>query len=298
MSTIEQLAAILRDEGWSPAWHSLVPIQTAGSRPPFFCIHGLGGNVLLFYDLARNLGSDQPFFGLQAQGLDGKHPCHNRVEDMAAFYISEMRRVQPEGPYFLGGYSFGGLVALETAQQLTAQGQEVGLLVLLDTLLIHQVQSPETQASGGESAGLFRSIWSAAQGIFQVPAEQRRLYLSEIAKRRREKIRRRLRLLTLPPDSKRALTEVAWACSKAQAAYVPRVYPGRTILFRSRDRRLTEFRNPHTGWSAYFAGGLEICEILGDHYNILVEPQVRLVAEQLRGILNGKHPATQGRELT
>jgi thioesterase domain-containing protein len=249
--------------------------------------------VLRFYDLARYLGPGQPFFGLQPQGLDGKHPCLTRVEDMAVYYISEMRRVQPEGPYFLGGYSFGGLVALEMAQQLKAQGQEVGLLVLLDTLLIHLGQSPETWVSGGKLTRFFRSIWSTALGVFQVPAEQRQLYLSEIARRRREEIRRRLRHLTLPPGLRRALMQVEIACEQAQAAYVPRVYPGRIILFRSRDRRPTH-RDPRTGWSAYAGRGLEIYEIAGDHYNILLEPQVRLVARQLTEILNGKQPTRQG----
>jgi len=85
--TIEQLAAILRREEWSPPWSCLVPIQTGGSKPPFFCIHGINGAVVRFHDLSRYLGSDQPFYGMQAQGLDAGHPCHTRTEDMASHYI-------------------------------------------------------------------------------------------------------------------------------------------------------------------------------------------------------------------
>ena len=89
--------------------------------------------MLEYYDLARHLGADQPFYGLQSAGLDGSRPPHTRVEDMAAHYIKEMRELQPEGPYFIGGRSLGGMVAFEMAQQLKAQGQAIGLLALLDT---------------------------------------------------------------------------------------------------------------------------------------------------------------------
>jgi amino acid adenylation domain-containing protein len=131
--TIEQLAKILRQEEWKAPWSSLVAIQPLGSKPPFFCVHAAAGNVLFYSDLARHLGSDQPFYGLQAQGLDGDEDPYNRVEEMASHYIDEIRTVQPKGPYLLGGLSFGGVLAYEMAQQLRAQGEKVGLLVLFDT---------------------------------------------------------------------------------------------------------------------------------------------------------------------
>jgi acyl carrier protein len=120
--TIEQLADVLDnkgEEGWSP----LVTIQPAGSRPPFFCIHGGGGSVLIYRALSQHLGADQPFYGLESQGLDGRRPLLTRIEDMAELYVKKLRRVQPHGPYFLGGYCMGGTVALEMAQRLTAQGE-------------------------------------------------------------------------------------------------------------------------------------------------------------------------------
>lgn len=132
--TIEDLARILRGNGTVPSWSPLVKIQTGGSRPRFFCVHGGGGNVLIYRDLARHLGPDQPFYGLQSQGLDGQQPLLDRIEDMAALYLRHIRKVQPHGPYFLGGYCMGGTVALEMAQQLKAQGEDVALLALFDTL--------------------------------------------------------------------------------------------------------------------------------------------------------------------
>ena len=131
--TIMHLSNLLRKEGWEPHWKSLVPIQPSGSRRPFFCVHGVGGNILEFKDLANYIDPDQPLFGIQAQGLDGKSPRLDRVEDMAASYVKEILEFQPEGPYFIGGSSFGGMVAYEIAQQLLKQGQKVGALVLFDT---------------------------------------------------------------------------------------------------------------------------------------------------------------------
>ena len=128
--TIDGLADVLRDEGCSVRWKSLVAIHAQGTRRPFFVVPGVGGNVLVFARLARLLGEDQPFYGLQAQGLDGKAKPYTRVEDMARHYIEEIRSVQPQGPYLLGGTCTGGLVAYEIAQRLTAQGESVRLAIM------------------------------------------------------------------------------------------------------------------------------------------------------------------------
>jgi acyl carrier protein len=128
--TIEQLADILRQEGWSTPWSSLVPIQPAGSRLPLFCTHARTGHILFLRDLPRHLGPDQPVYGLQAQGLDGKEPPRSRVEDMAADYIKEIRSLQPEGPYLLAGMCLGGMIAFEMAQRLQAQGQKTTLIAM------------------------------------------------------------------------------------------------------------------------------------------------------------------------
>jgi amino acid adenylation domain-containing protein len=128
--TIEQLADVLAGEGCAVRWRSLVAVQPEGTQPPFFAVPGVGGNVLVFARLATLLGRDQPFYGLQARGLDGKEKPFMRVEEMAAHYIDELRSVQPQGPYLIGGTCTGGLVAYEIAQQLTAQGERVILAVI------------------------------------------------------------------------------------------------------------------------------------------------------------------------
>ncbi|MCX6046238.1 MAG: amino acid adenylation domain-containing protein, partial [Chloroflexi bacterium] len=134
--SVEQMAGLLRQNSsadeLTPS-SPVAPIQAAGTKPPFFCVPGAGGYVIYLYQLARGLGSDQPFYGLQAAGLEGDQPPHTTVEEMATYYVEAMRTVQPEGPYYLGGHSLGGWVAFEMARQLQAQGQSVALVAIIDT---------------------------------------------------------------------------------------------------------------------------------------------------------------------
>ncbi len=129
---IAQLARHLQDAGFRSPWSALVPIQAEGKRRPLFMVPGIGGNVLCYSDLSRLLGPDQPFYGLQAQGLDEREPPFERIPPMAAHYLTEVRKAQPHGPYRLGGTCFGGVVAYEMAQQLRAAGETVELLFLLE----------------------------------------------------------------------------------------------------------------------------------------------------------------------
>ncbi|NEN99012.1 MAG: amino acid adenylation domain-containing protein, partial [Moorea sp. SIO3I7] len=131
--TIEQLAVVLGSDSSTTLWSPLVPIQPNGSLPPFFCVGGAGGNVLYFHHLARYLGGDQPFYGLQAQGLDGETKPLESIEEIAGQYIKAIQTVQPVDPYFLGGHSFGGKIAFEMATQLQRLGESVALVAILDT---------------------------------------------------------------------------------------------------------------------------------------------------------------------
>jgi amino acid adenylation domain-containing protein len=283
--TIEQLAVLVRQEEWFPAWTSLVPIQVGGSKPPFFCVHGAGGVVIRFYDLARHLGPDQPFYGLQARGLNQALPCHTRVEEMAAHYINEIRAIQPEGPYFLGGYSLGGNIAFEMAQRLIAEGQKKVLVVLFDTFC---APAQDIDISAKDLRGLLKDVASSMLRFWQMSFEKRRAYVSQKVKILKQGIQRRLDNAKLPEHLKR----VHSACAQAAKNYVPPSYPGRVILFRSSHKPLTHLRDPHAGWKRYAAQGLEIYEIEGDHDNILLEPQVRMVARQLKACLEQVQTAT------
>jgi amino acid adenylation domain-containing protein len=126
--TIEQLATELRSNAVSEKHRNVVAIRAAGLRPPFFCVHGGLGSILFLYPLGSLLDSGQPYYGIESDGLDGADMRHKTVEGMAAHYLSEIRAIQPRGPYYIGGYCFGALVAFEMAQQLKQDGEEVALL--------------------------------------------------------------------------------------------------------------------------------------------------------------------------
>ncbi|WP_293097886.1 thioesterase domain-containing protein [Moorena sp. SIOASIH] len=131
-ATLEQLGILLRQKTDTHSWSGLVAIQPQGSQPPFFCMPGSGGNVVYFHQLARHLGNDQPFYALQPPSLDGVSEPFSSVEEVAAYYLQAIQTLQPSGPYFLGGHSFGVLVAFEMAQQLQQKGETVALLALFD----------------------------------------------------------------------------------------------------------------------------------------------------------------------
>jgi amino acid adenylation domain-containing protein len=271
--TVEQLAAIVRQNGAKPDWSCMVAIQTGGSKTPFFCVHGANGAVVRFHSLSRYLGSDQPFYGLQAQGLDASLPCHTSFEEMASHYIDEIRKIQPHGPYFLGGYSLGGTIAFEMAQQLAAQGEPHATVVLFDTNL------PQRNGSAPQQEG---SATSVLRALFRIPAAERSAYVSRMMGAPSRFIQRRLHLARLPGIVKK----VRKACLQAEQDYRPRPYAGRVILFRSDHEPLGRTTDPRAGWKSLAKQGLEIREIAGNHENILLEPQVRFVAERLKGCLN------------
>jgi pimeloyl-ACP methyl ester carboxylesterase len=137
--TVESLSCRLTGENWAPPWSSLVPLQPAGSQPPLFFVHGAGGHVYGFLELAKLLPSDQPSYGMQAVGLDGNSVRHVTLEDMAAHYVKEILSFQRDGPFYLAGYSMGGLVAFEMARQLHRLGERVALLALLDSAPIGKI---------------------------------------------------------------------------------------------------------------------------------------------------------------
>ena len=287
--TIERLAALLKDEGWKPRWSSLVPIRPGGTRPPFYCVHGVGGNILEFEHLGRYLDPDQPLYGIQAQGLDGKMPRLDSVEEMAAHYVEEIRELQPHGPYYLGGSSFGGLVAWEVSQRLRAEGEEIGLLVMFDT---HGPGFPKflpTATGLRKRWGDFRYRVELHAGNILAAKGQRWEYVRTKAGRLRRQLvqtyGRRLRTtverLTLP----RVIREVGESGAEANRAYEPRPYPGRVALLRATEQPYGIVPDRTNGWSALAVGTLEIRDCPGHHGAIMREPRVRRLAQELDACL-------------
>jgi amino acid adenylation domain-containing protein len=247
--TIEQLAAVLRED-FSHHWSSLVAVQPDGSKPPFFMVHGVGGNVVGFIELARHMKPDYPFYGLQSQGLDGKQALLTSIEAMAAHYLEEMRTVQPKGPYHIGGFSLGGVVAYEMARQLAVRGEEVGLLVLFDTY----ATNPKKYGVKDFLRNPSKIKWA------EIPGEIRR------------KIRRTMLAARLPEE----LAKIMRTNGEALTHYRPEAYLGKAYLLRAQESWLVK-DDPYAKWRE-LTGDLEIVEIGGAHMDILREPQVAHLA--------------------
>ena len=293
--TVAQLAGVLREKGWSAPWSALVPIQPHGSRPPFYFVHAHGGNVLGYYDLARHLGADQPFYGLQAQGLGGGTSDVHRFEDMAVSYVREVRTLQPHGPYFLGGWCMGGNIALEMAQQLQRQGEEVGLLVLV------QSAPPDYPRYRPGTTRLHRLLYRLAQRLdlevsnfLEVEARpayawrrmKRMLTLGQVAAEKA--LERLLGPLGLRPPRSRAHTLEALAAAH-QRTYMesrPHPYRGRVLLFRAAKQPLGICPDPTLGWDGLIEGELDVREVPGHAIGILSEPRVGIVAGQVRDCID------------
>jgi thioesterase domain-containing protein len=253
-----------------------VPIQPNGTKTPIFCIHGAGGTVIIYRELAQLLAPDQPVHGLQAQGLDGKQACFTRVEEMAAHYLEEIRTIQPRGPYFIGGLSFGGTVAYEMAQQLTAQGESVGLLFLFDTF-----------------PGKYESTSSLLMKLWQMPRRDQFDYITRKLGSYLRNLGRKLNRFLLP----QALRNVRAGIARAGMQYQMRPYPGPMVLFRASEKSLRGARDPYAGWKGLATGGVEVCEIPGGHVSILAKPQVQILAEHLRARIHSVPSQEVEREL-
>lgn len=219
-------------------------------------------------------------YGLLPRGLDGKESYRTRVEDIAADYVQAVRTVQPEGPYHLVGYSFGGIVAFEVAQQITAQGGQIGLLGMFDTIEWHYLDKIDKSLQPGERFEVFREHLQTV-----VFSKNRIPYLTKLITAKFQNIKYRLfNALGRPlPQKVAALEEVNFY---AGAGYSPRPYPGRLTLFRSTKRSIGEGDDEFLGWGAFAAGGIDVHHVPSTHFNILKEPGVKVVAEKLQSCLD------------
>ena len=252
--TVEGMAAALRAE--PRPWTPLVEItQGAAGGPPFFCVHPVGGNVLCYAELAR-LVDPHPFCALQARGVEGDDPPYDDLPAMAARYLEDVRRRQPTGPYHLGGWSMGGLVAYEMAQQLLTAGEEVGLLVLIDT------RTPDLIPAVPEQEAL-REVRAEAERMGFTPSE-------------------------VDSDRGRRLLAVYSANVAAARRYRPRPNGCRTCLLRAADTRGAA---PDYGWRELLTGQWTVDEVPGDHDTIVFAPHVQRLAEVLVAQLAAAQPA-------
>ena len=275
--TIESQAHLLSSQGKTNAYSPLVPIQKKGDLPPFFCVHPIGGNVLCYAELARHLGNNQPFYGLQSAGLFGERKPLTTIEEMAANYIQALQYIQPKGPYYLGGWSMGGVIAWEIAQQLQKAGQEVALVALIDSY----APSTMSELKSTDEVGFANSLAADLAGLFGTelpitadeikkmqPEEQLKRILAEA---------KRLNILPLEVgiEQMKNLFQVFQANRLALANYQPQSYSGKVVL-------LCANSSPEDrGWNSLITGDLETYKISGNHYTMMKASGVASIAQNL-----------------
>jgi amino acid adenylation domain-containing protein len=269
--SIEQLAHILHSSGDSLPWSALVPIKSNGNQSPLFCIHPAGGNVLCYQDLASYLSPEQSFYGLQAFGLNPQNQPHTSIEQMATHYIQELKAVQPHSPYFLSGWSLGGLVAFEMAQQLSHQGEQIALLALLDTYPF-SITSQEPEDDTALLVELLgENLDICLEQLRKFEPQEQLIYVLEQAKQKN----------LVPEDF-----DLAYACHlleiyklnvQAGQIYQPQYYSGSVVLFKASetDADLTSMWNELMEY-------IEIYEVPGNHQNMVRPTHVKVLAEKLQ----------------
>jgi acyl-CoA synthetase (AMP-forming)/AMP-acid ligase II/thioesterase domain-containing protein/acyl carrier protein len=282
--TIEKLAELITDERPAPPWSSLVPLQPCGSRIPFFWVHGEASDAFL----PKYLGLDQPVYGLRHQGEDGKPARYRTIKEIARHYLEEMRTVQSSGPFLLGGFCFGGIVAFEIAQQLREQGQETALLVLLNPAFPSASTASSSQSGVRQRYAIYRKLGRHLRQLRALERSARWPYVSErleaIGRNIMSRIKKKYQWASwricitlgvrLPVRLRSPYILDVYA--QAKRCYTPQFYPGRVLVLKG-----IRYSCDLPGWRKV-AGSLEVDDVPGDHLSVLQEPDIEFWAGKLR----------------
>lgn len=310
--TIEQLAGELRQDESEHGSSALVPLRTGGSHPAFYCVGGDDGSVLRFRGLAECLSPDQPVYGLQAPGLDSRQAPYTRIEAMASHYVREVRRFQPDGPYYVGGYCAGGLVALEMAHQFQSDGQEVGLVAMFETSAPRLMVSLPRAVRLRYQAHMLRwrlnanlrklAPLGATGRLRYVGGKMRRLAL-RFTRLVATKVKRAVAGDGHDDTSIRFerrlldnLETVRHASLIAEREYRPKRFDGRIAHFVVHYSGIVRTRDIQRGWDTIVRGGVELHEVPGDHHTMFSKPHVEMLAKELRKSLDEARARQRGQQ--
>jgi amino acid adenylation domain-containing protein len=295
--TIRGLAKSLTDRGWERDWQSIVPMKDKGTKPPLFLVHAMWGDILSYRRLVNHMeDKNQPVYGIRAIGFDGKTAPFTNLKAMAAFYVQEIKKIYPAGPYYLGGYSFGGTVAYEMAQQLVADGDRVAVLAMFDTVLLNSLPAKLMPTGLEKFRNEFIRSLLVIRKWFRISSDQKTERLSDVVKAFRDRIKAKLtgkRFISpgeiegeerkaAMPESHRIVHEANAAADKS---YIAKPYPGKVTLFNARERQWSDLINPLPIWKKMALGGVESINVPGKHYSILDEPNAAGLAEALESVL-------------
>jgi thioesterase domain-containing protein len=288
-ATIEHLAHALGQAPESQSWSPLVPMRTEGDRKPVYVVHAAGGHLLAYSDMARNWWPGQPLYGLQSRETNKELLPHNQIEPMAIEYVAAIRAFQSAGPYYLAGWSMGGVIAFEMARQLQQQGQKLGVLALFDPEAPAEKPAEYNRVmllgSFATDLGLSMETLRVAWGeIAPLPPMQQLTRIWSLAKK----------AALVPPDMTlmafRSLFDAFKMNAQMMRSYVGGVLDGRITLFRP-ERPMETFEDlpenyystdEPNGWERLAVQGVEVLTSPGQHFTMMQEPHVKTLAEKLR----------------
>ncbi|PYT09295.1 MAG: hypothetical protein DMF60_02765 [Acidobacteria bacterium] len=275
-ATVERLAGRISEEPSSLMSSPIVGIRPSGSKPPLFCVHPAGGSVLCYVRLARHLDPDRPIYALQSPGLYCEREPLTTIEQMASYYIEAVRTIQPQGPYFLTGWSMGGMVAYEMARQLEAGGETIGLLALLDTQARFFKSEPALMSRT-------QTLLNMLEGIpLEIPDQFHKLEFEAQLKHVLDQARKHRSL----PESMglsqiRAMIDIYRTNLFAMDRYERRPFPGRITLFSAGDEA-----DPTRGWEELAEKELRVITLPGTHKALLNKPTAQILAQGLNDCLS------------
>ncbi|MCP5046067.1 MAG: AMP-binding protein, partial [bacterium] len=281
-STIEGLAILLAGGNEPVQWSPLVAIKepATGNQPPIYCFHPVGGTALCYNDLSQALGVYQPFYVFQALGLEeGQEPLGS-VEEMADYYIEQLLARQPRGPYLLSGWSFGGLVAYETACRLVQRGHSVALTALLDCSAVKtDIEELMSKDDAGYLADFLGQLMPLSEEeLRKMNPEEQVAHVVQVAREHN----------VVPedfgiPQTQRLLT-VFKNNGMSILKYNPKPYPGKIVLFRPEEESRLAYMSKggfSRGWENFAQGGVDTIEVPGHHGNMLAAPNATVLAQRL-----------------
>lgn len=288
-STIEKMAQLLNMDNQFITWDSLVAIKPEGNKTPLFIVHGAGMNVMIFNALAKHLPNDQPVYGLQAKGLNGIDEPLGTIEDIASHYIESITKVNPNGPYALAGYSFGGLIAYEMGKQLTEQGKKIKMIAIFDTYLSQNLLKKSFLLK--KLIGHYNylaNICFVALNMLKSKEE-----LIQRFKNKKDKFLNKATILKSTKDHKIIQYKNPEKLDKmnAIAYHKYQITPSnlKIDLFRVEKPNHYMHDPEYLGWKDISLGGITIHETPGDHNTLFSPPNDKIIAEHLVKSLNEDH---------
>jgi len=289
--TIRSIAALVDGEVREAQPSLVVELQPAGNRPPIFCVHGIGGEVVQLTKVAKYLPREQPLFGFHAVGRNSAEEPFSSIDKMATTYLEHLRTYQPQGPYYVAGYSFGGTVALEMAQQLVAAGETVAALIVIDTASQTYVRENfkliyiprffihlPIWFFGDYLRSGWRKIWTRPMRLLRL-ATKRLWDLVKPGRKGDENID--IEAVFYAPDVPEHYRRLYAAHYRALRGYKASPYPGKVTLLRSRITGLFGSLEQDLGWSDIAAAGVDVNYVCGSHTTMLEEPHVQALANAL-----------------